>query len=134
MNNEYYVNNVNIGKIKELAKSRGIKIKFICSQLGLSETYLSNVKNGKDRMTEERLFKIAKILGTSFEYLTDMTDDPEPDFIIRTAGTLQDKLQNEVITKMNSMTEEQKKLIGMILKMSPEETKKVLAMLDLMEG
>ena len=134
MNNEYYVNNVNIGKIKELAKSRGIKIKFICSQLGLSETYLSNVKNGKDRMTEERLFKIAEILGTSFEYLTDMTDDPEPDFIIRTAGTLQDKLQNEVITKMNSMTEEQKKLIGMILKMSPEETKKVLAMLDLMEG
>lgn len=124
MNNEYYVNNVNIGKIKELAKSRGIKIKFICSQLGLSETYLSNVKNGKDRMTEERLFKIAKILGTSFEYLTDMTDDPEPDFIIRTAGTLQDKLQNEVITKMNSTTEEQKKLIGMILKMSPEETKK----------
>lgn len=134
MNNEYYVNNVNIGKIKELAKSRGIKIKFICSQLGLSETYLSNVKNGKDRMTEERLFKIAEILGTSFEYLTDMTDDPEPDFIIRTAGTLQDKLQNEVITKMNSMTEEQKKLIGMILKMSPEETKKVLAMLGLMEG
>ena len=134
MNNEYYVNNVNIGKIKELAKSRGIKIKFICSQLGLSETYLSNVKNGKDRMTEERLFKIAEILGTSFEYLTDMTDDPEPDFIIRTAGTLQDKLQNEVITKMNSMTDEQKKLIGMVLKMSPEETKKVLAMLDLMEG
>ena len=134
MNNEYYVNNVNIGKIKELAKSRGIKIKFICSQLGLSETYLSNVKNGKDRMTEERLFKIAEILGTTFEYLTDMTDDPEPDFIIRTAGTLQDKLQNEVITKMNSMTEEQKKLIGMILKMSPEETKKVLAMLGLMEG
>lgn len=134
MNNEYYVNNVNIGKIKELAKSRGIKIKFICSQLGLSETYLSNVKNGKDRMTEERLFKIAEILGTSFEYLTDMTEDPEPDFILRTAGALQDKLQNEIITKMNTLTEEQKKLIGMILNMSPEETKKVLAMLDLMEG
>lgn len=134
MNNDHYVKNANIGKIKEIAKSKGIKIKFICSQLGLSETYLSNVKNGKDRMTEERLFKIAEILGTSFEYLTDMTDDPEPDFIIRTAGTLQDKLQNEVITKMNSMTDEQKKLIGMVLKMSPEETKKVLAMLDLMEG
>lgn len=134
MNNDYYVINVNIGKIKEMAKTKGIKIKFICSQLGLSETYLSNVKNGKDRMTEERLFKIAEILGTSFEYLTDMTDDPEPDFIIRAAGTLQDRLQNEVITKMNSMTDEQKKLIGMVLKMSPEETKKVLAMLDLMEG
>ena len=64
----------NIDKIKALAKEKGIKIKYICSQLGLSETYLSNVKNGKDRMTDERLAIIAQILGTTTEYLTDKTD------------------------------------------------------------
>lgn len=67
---------VNIDKIKILAKEQGIKIKFICSQLGLSETYLSNIKNGKDRMTDERLEKIAEILHTTPEYLRDETDDP----------------------------------------------------------
>lgn len=52
-----------IGRIKEIANEKGIKIKYICSQIGLSETYLSNVKNGKDRMTDERLSAIAEVLG-----------------------------------------------------------------------
>ena len=68
---------VNIDRIKELAKEKGIKIKFICSQLGLAETYLSNVKNGKDRMTDERLQKIADILDTTVEYLTGESDEKE---------------------------------------------------------
>lgn len=71
-------NDANIDKIKALAKKRGLKIKFICSELGLAETYLSNVKNGKDRMTDERLYTIANILGTTYEYLTDQTDDSAP--------------------------------------------------------
>ena len=66
----------NIDKIKELARRQGVKIKFICSSLGLSETYLSNVKNGKDRMTPDRLEKIAELLHTTPAYLMDETDDP----------------------------------------------------------
>ena len=69
---------VNIDKIKSLAKEQGIKIKFICSSLGLSETYLSNIKNGKDRMTPDRLEKIAELLHTTPAYLMDETDDPSP--------------------------------------------------------
>ena len=69
---------VNIDKIKNMAKSQGIKIKFICSSLGLSETYLSNVKNGKDRMTPDRLAIIADLLHTTPAYLMDETDDPTP--------------------------------------------------------
>ena len=68
---------VNIDKIKSLAKEKGIKIKYLCSKLGLAETYLSNVKNGKDRMTEERLKVIADILNTTPEYLKDETDNKE---------------------------------------------------------
>lgn len=68
---------VNIDKIKLLAREKGIKIKFICSQLGLAETYLSNVKNGKDRMTDERLKIIADILDTTTAYLLDETDIKE---------------------------------------------------------
>ena len=70
---------VNIDRIKELAKERGIKIKYLCSKLGLAETYLSNVKNGKDRMTDERLAIIARELGTTVEYLRDETDVKTPE-------------------------------------------------------
>lgn len=66
-----------IDKIKSLAKSKGIKIKYICLQLGLSETYLANVRNGRDRMTPERLEIIARILETTPEYLKGETDNPE---------------------------------------------------------
>lgn len=68
---------VNIDKIKSLARERGIKIKYLCSELGLSETYLSNVKNGRDRMTDRRLETIAQMLNTTVEYLRDETDVKE---------------------------------------------------------
>ena len=67
-----------IDRIKTLIKEKGIKQKHVCAQLGLSETYLSNIKNGKDRMTCERLKKIAEMLDTTTEYLTGHTDDPSP--------------------------------------------------------
>lgn len=67
----------NINKIKALAKEKGIKIRYICSQLGLTETYLNNVQNGKDRMRPERLEIIAEILDTTPEYLNDETDSKE---------------------------------------------------------
>lgn len=72
------ITNVNIDKIKSLAKEQGVKIKFICcTKLGLSETYLSNVKNGKDRMTPDRLEIIADTLHTTVDYLTDQTEQKE---------------------------------------------------------
>ena len=68
---------VNINKIKTLAKEKGLKLKYICAEIGVSETYLGNVKSGKDRMTEQRLEKIADILNTTPEYLRDETDIKE---------------------------------------------------------
>jgi transcriptional regulator with XRE-family HTH domain len=105
----------------------------LCEHFGLHRSYLNNVESGKSTMSEERVFEVAEMLGTSFEYLMDLTDDPNPNFLLNTAGTLQDKIQNEVITKLDGMTDDQRKLLERVLKMSPEETKKVLAMLDLME-
>ena len=67
----------NIDKIKSLAKSKGFKLKYICSQLGEVESYLGDVKAGRRAMYPEKLEAIAEILGTTVEYLTDQTDDPE---------------------------------------------------------
>lgn len=101
----------NIDRIKNLARQKGVKIKYICAQLGLAETYLSNVKNGKDRMTQDRLEQIADILGTTVEYLTDQTDDPAP----KEKDPIQalDEVESAVIEILRGMTVQEKlDLIG----------------------
>lgn len=67
---------VNIDKIRALARKRGMKLGYIQEQLGVRRTYFAEVKAGKDKMSDERIVKVAKMLGTSYAYLTDETDYP----------------------------------------------------------
>lgn len=68
---------VNVDKIKSLAEKKGIKISFLCDRLGLTRGYFNDVKRGKNKISSERIAKIANLLDTSYEYLTDETDNPE---------------------------------------------------------
>ncbi len=69
---------VNTTKIRDLCKKKGIKQGFLCEQLGLGRTYFNDIDRGKNTMPDERIHKIAKMLDTSYAYLTDQTDDPAP--------------------------------------------------------
>lgn len=69
---------VNTTKIRGLCKQKGIKQSFLCEQLGLGRTYFNDVDRGKNSMPDERIHKIAKMLNTSYAFLTDQTDDPAP--------------------------------------------------------
>lgn len=66
-----------IDRLLMLAKEKGISQAFICSKLGLSRTYLSDVRNGKARLSEERISAIADLLNTTPEYLKGETDVKE---------------------------------------------------------
>ena len=105
--------NNQIDRIKSLAKERGIKIKYICEKLGLAETYLSNVKNGKDRMTDDRLRIIADTLNTTPAYLNGETDKKEKPATIIDDG----------------LTEEQKEIIDLFDRADPVLQRAALAML-----
>lgn len=67
---------VNITKIKELAEQRGVKLSFICNQLGVDRSYFHAVERRNGDIPVERIIKIANILQTTVEYLVDETDDP----------------------------------------------------------
>lgn len=67
---------VNIHRIKTLIKLKGMKIGHVCACLGLTHTYFSDVEKGKSTMSDERIYKVADILGTTYEYLTNQTDNP----------------------------------------------------------
>jgi len=107
---------VNVDKIKSLAKEQGIKLGFICSQLGLTESYFRSVKQGKNKISDERLSIIADILNTTPEYLRDETDQKEksateekplPDILYR-YNELSEEKQREVISFIEFKLAQQK--------------------------
>lgn len=108
---------VNVNKIKSRAKEKGIKIGFLCEQVGMKDTYLADVARGKNRMTNDRLSKIAEILGTSVAYLNDETDDPAP--------VIGEPIPKSDLEKMQDMA------IDMLRKLDDmQHLKMVLAMLE----
>jgi transcriptional regulator with XRE-family HTH domain len=123
---------VNVDKIKTLAKQQGLKIGYICDQLGMKDTYLADVARGKNSMSEERVYKTAQILGTSFEYLMDITDDPDPNFLIKLSESIEERIVSEVMDKLAEMPEEQKSTLEKLLKLPADEFSRVLDALDLL--
>lgn len=68
---------VEINKIDELIKEKGIKASFICSSIGKSESYLRQVRAGRSKIAENDLAIIADILGTTTDYLHGKTEQKE---------------------------------------------------------
>ena len=68
---------VNIDKIYDLAKDKGIKLSHICSKLGVARTYLADARNKKTIISEDKIKIIADVLSTTPDYLNDNTDKKE---------------------------------------------------------
>ena len=62
-------------RVKERTKAKGWSMSNLCRELSLAVSYFTDVKNGKLRITEDRLNQIAKLLDCSVEYLKGETDD-----------------------------------------------------------
>lgn len=122
---------VNIDKIKSLCKQKGIKLKYLCDQFGVAQVYLNDVAKGKNTMSEDRIMKCAEILGTSFEYLIDVTDDPEPNYIGRTAEALQDKV-SLILASVAAMSDEEQEILHKLVALPEEKRAKLLAAIDMM--
>lgn len=114
---------VNIAKVKALAKSNGISQTHICSQFGLKPCYLNDVANGKNSMSDERIRKIADILGTTYEYLTDQTDDPSPKTadIIASADSADEKVVLMLISKLPELSEDDIDTLEALLSLPKQE-------------
>ena len=70
------LDNVNVDRIKKLAQEMGMTMKYLAGCIGKHPGYLSCVRNGTDRISEEDLAVIADRLSTTVGYLTGQTDDP----------------------------------------------------------
>lgn len=95
-----------IDRVLQLAKEKGISQAFICGKLGLRRTYLSDVRLGKDSLSNERLSMIADILNTTPEYLNGETDTKEKPADLVVSG--KDK---ELLDLIEKLTEEQRQML-----------------------
>lgn len=113
---------VNVDKIKELSKSKGITIKHLCDAFGLGRGYLNDVKAGKTVMDATRVATIAEMLNTTVEYLMDETDDPETK---KASGTSWRGIE---------MPEDRAKVMDMIASLSDEDAVKIEKVLEAILG
>ncbi|MFI3175741.1 MAG: helix-turn-helix transcriptional regulator [Bacillota bacterium] len=67
-----------MNRLKELRNAKGytqIKMQIIT---GIDQSDYSKIENGKRYYTFEQCRKIAIALGTSMDYLAELTDNPKP--------------------------------------------------------
>ena len=55
--------------IKQVIKDKGIKQTYICDKLGINESVLSLIINGKRKPSQDRIKSLAKALNTPIRVL-----------------------------------------------------------------
>lgn len=66
---------VNYNKLQEMMKEKGLSQSFISEKIGMSRNYIKDCKRLNADIPEDRLEKIADLLGTTTDYLSDRSDD-----------------------------------------------------------
>ena len=88
---------VYLERIRTLAKEKGLSLSYICSQIGVARIYFNDIEKHNRTIPQERLEKIADLLGTTVEYLLGETNvtskkDKKPDIMSDEAWNL---IQND---------------------------------------
>lgn len=68
---------INISKVKQLMKEKGLKVQYVCDKLGASRYKMYDWERGKSTPSENEIEVLASILETTADYITDKTDIKE---------------------------------------------------------
>ena len=85
-----------VERILDLLKERGISALKLTTDLGLSNSAVTDWKKGKAKPSYGALVKIAEYFGVSVEYLQGKTDDPVP-AEVEAKKTAAEKLGDEIM-------------------------------------
>lgn len=82
---------------EQLLKERGMSIAEFSRQTGISKSTLSDWKNGKFRLKDDKRRKIADFFGVSLDYLDGLTDEKA-----ETGGFFLDRSLYDVASRLSS--------------------------------
>ena len=118
------ITNVNIDKIRMLAKSQGITLKFLCDCIGKRSGFLNEVRFGKDHIDANELSIIADKLNTTVEYLTGQTDDPAKPAEKEKPDAITDAKQAEFDARFMRLSPERRDFVLQFLELALAEQEK----------
>lgn len=73
---------------------------------GIFLLYNSMEKRGYD-LPEESILTIAKLLNTTYQYLVDMTDNPDPHYLVKEAESVGEKIVLRSMELIGELSEKQ---------------------------
>ncbi len=123
---------VNVDKIKALAKDKGISVTYLCQQFGMGRGYLNDVAKAGGKMPEDRIRKIVESLETSYEYLTDQTDDPAPPTIIFSSE--EQMIVNHMVEVLREVNEEQRQILTNVLLLPTDKLTHIMQGINLIRN
>lgn len=116
---------INLERLRSLAKAKGLSLSYICAQIGVARVYFIDVERYNRTIPEDRLAKIAELLGTTVEYLTDQTDDPSPQQ--KKPALTESQIDLDEIDPVKA------ELIKSVLSMKREDVEKISQFFDLLK-
>lgn len=125
---------VNYEKIRSLAKQRGITIAHICRELGHNHTYINSMEKRGYDLPEESILTIAKLLNTSYQYLVDMTDTSDPDYLVKEAGSAAERIVLEIMNRIGELNENQMETLLHLVSLPDEQFVKVIEAIELLRN
>jgi transcriptional regulator with XRE-family HTH domain len=110
------VKDVQIDRLKALAKKRGITQKYLCDLIGKSKCFIGDVQRGMNHFDENELTIIAARLETTVDYLTGKTDEPGVSIQQRIDAAITAKEADELTALFERLSEEDRQKALTILR------------------
>lgn len=123
---------VNVDKIKALAKYKGISVTYLCQQFGMGRGYLNDVAKAGGKMPDDRIRKIAEALDTSYDYLTDQTDDPAPHTDVLSSE--EKTIVNHMVEVLREVDEEQREILTNVLLLPSDKLTHIMQGINLIRN
>lgn len=120
----------NYPKIRTLADQRGTTIGHISVTLGKDRSYLSAMERKGYDLSPENLLRVAEFLGTTTDYLADMTDDPAQDYLIRQTESPEERLVHLLMLKIPEMTDGQVAALSRLFLLEKQDFDAMIAPLE----
>ena len=114
----------NYERFEALRSSRGITKRFIAQSLGRSSTLCQDWKKQKSQPNDEQLAVVARILGTTPEYLRGETDEVSP-----APGPAEDGELAELLSSLRER-EDMRMLFKLAHDASPEDVRQAVKIIE----
>ena len=111
-------------RFEALRSSRGITKRFIAQSLGRSPTLCQDWKMQKSQPSDEQLAVVARILGTTPEYLRGETDEVSP-----APGPAEDGELAELLSSLRER-EDMRMLFKLAHDASPEDVRQAVRIIE----